>query len=110
MLFKNHDFGRTQVRRIATIKTLFMHQGYAFLELRRIFKVAIGFVVVLLIGGVGLFWADNSRAILVFPEVWSRAREEGEYQLNVAMFSGVGYAYSHYYFFRWDEQATTIIR
>ncbi len=36
--------------------------------------------------------------------------ENGEYQLNVAVFSGVGYAYSHYYYFRWDEKATPIIQ
>ncbi len=36
--------------------------------------------------------------------------ENGEYQLNVAVFSGVGYAYSHYYYFRWDENATPIIK
>lgn len=32
--------------------------------------------------------------------------ENGEYQLNVAVFSGVGYAYSHYYYFTWDDMAT----
>jgi hypothetical protein len=36
--------------------------------------------------------------------------ENGEYRLNVAVFSGVGYAYSHYYYFRWDEKATPIIQ
>jgi len=36
--------------------------------------------------------------------------EDGEYQLNVAVFSGVGFAYSEYNYFRWDEQATPIIR
>jgi len=53
--------------------------------LRRTFKVAIGFVVVLLVGGVGLFWADNSRAILVFPEVWSQYSPYGasyEFKVN----------------------------
>jgi hypothetical protein len=39
--------------------------------LKRKFKAAIVVFAVLLVTGVGLFWADDSNAILVFPEVWS---------------------------------------
>ena len=34
--------------------------------------------------------------------------EGGTYQLNVAFYSNVGYAYSEYYNFMWDETASTI--
>lgn len=34
--------------------------------------------------------------------------EGGEYQINVAVFSNDGYAYSHYQYFVWDENATPV--
>ena len=66
---------------------IFMSSGQVSIDLRRIFKAAAVVVAVLLIGGVGLFWVYNDKAILIFPEVWSQYSPYGasyEFKVNDA--------------------------